>query len=390
MKILYLANLRLPTEKAYGIQIKEMCSSFALLGDKKNNEIMLLFPERRNAFKDVFFEQDKNPLVKIKKIPSPDFYLSSFLNKYAVMFKNYLSAKKLVKEARKQEADIYYSRDEGVVYFLSNAINSQKLVFEAHKFSPKLKFFYNRLKEKKIKTVVISNGLKNKFLDSGLLKDQLLVAPDGVEVGEFGDEDKRSARNNMIGWKNISESDFDKKWAMYTGHLYDWKGADILAKTAKFLLDQFDYLIMFIGGTASDIKRFEETYGSQSNVRILGWKDYNIINRCMSAADVLVLPNSGKSELSRSYTSPLKLFEYMASGRPIVASDLPSIREILNESNAVFFEPDNPESLASAIKKVLNDKELAKRISEQALKDVQKYSWHERAAKILNFIKNEN
>jgi glycosyltransferase involved in cell wall biosynthesis len=78
----------------------------------------------------------------------------------------------------------------------------------------------------------------------------------------------------------------------------------------------------------------------------------------------------------------------MASSVPIVVSDLPSIREILNENNAVFVEPNNPESLANGIKKVLQNNDLADRISKQALQDVQNYTWQKRAEKILEFIKN--
>ena len=76
----------------------------------------------------------------------------------------------------------------------------------------------------------------------------------------------------------------------------------------------------------------------------------------------------------------------MASKRPIVASDLPSIREILNEENAVLVEPNNPEALAEGIKKILQNPELADKISKQAFRDVQNYTWQKRAQKILGFI----
>ena len=85
---------------------------------------------------------------------------------------------------------------------------------------------------------------------------------------------------------------------------------------------------------------------------------------------------------------PLKLFEYMASKRPIVASDLPSIKETLrNEKNAILVKPDNPQALAEGIKRVLIDKELADRISEQAFKDAQEYSWEKRSGRIFKFMR---
>jgi glycosyltransferase involved in cell wall biosynthesis len=83
----------------------------------------------------------------------------------------------------------------------------------------------------------------------------------------------------------------------------------------------------------------------------------------------------------------MKMFEYMASSKPIIASDLPSLREVLNENNALFFEADNPASLAETIRKCLNDQALSDKISTQAASDVRNYTWHTRVQTILAFIK---
>ncbi len=77
----------------------------------------------------------------------------------------------------------------------------------------------------------------------------------------------------------------------------------------------------------------------------------------------------------------------MASNIPIIASNLPALREVLNEHNSILVEPDNPESLANGIKKVLENKDLAKEISKQALIDVKNYTWNKRVKNILEFIK---
>ncbi|MDE2021763.1 MAG: glycosyltransferase family 4 protein, partial [Patescibacteria group bacterium] len=145
-------------------------------------------------------------------------------------------------------------------------------------------------------------------------------------------------------------------------------------------------LFVFVGGTENDTKAFREKYAFVKNIRVIGKRPHAEIPLYLRAADILVLPNSGKEDLSRLYTSPLKLFEYMASGVPIIASDLPSIREILDESLAYFFTPDDHESLSRAINKVFQNYEEAKGKGASARVVAEKYSWEKRARGILDFI----
>jgi glycosyltransferase involved in cell wall biosynthesis len=85
--------------------------------------------------------------------------------------------------------------------------------------------------------------------------------------------------------------------------------------------------------------------------------------------------------------SPLKLFEYMASGKPIVASDLPVLREILVEDrNALLYPPSDPAALAECLARLLADKSLATRLADQARQDVEDFTWERRAARILAHI----
>jgi glycosyltransferase involved in cell wall biosynthesis len=106
----------------------------------------------------------------------------------------------------------------------------------------------------------------------------------------------------------------------------------------------------------------------------------------LRAADVLVVPNTAKEDISRLYTSPMKLFEYMASGTPIVASDLPSIREIVDDSIVSFFAPDDPASLAETIGRVLYNYPEAEAKARLARERVKPYSWKRRAEAITHFI----
>jgi glycosyltransferase involved in cell wall biosynthesis len=111
-----------------------------------------------------------------------------------------------------------------------------------------------------------------------------------------------------------------------------------------------------------------------------------LIPKFQRAADVLVLPNISASEDSSYYTSPLKLFQYMAAGRPIVASDLPSLRTILNSDNAYLVSPDDCQALAGGIRDALSNHQESARRAERARVDVNQYTWEKRAEGILDFV----
>jgi glycosyltransferase involved in cell wall biosynthesis len=104
------------------------------------------------------------------------------------------------------------------------------------------------------------------------------------------------------------------------------------------------------------------------------------------SADVLVLPNTAKEKISAYYTSPMKLFEYMASKKPIVASDIPSIKEIVSEENVFFVLPDDSAKLALGIKSVFLDDALAEKRAIKSFEDVRSHTWQNRAERIINFM----
>ena len=180
---------------------------------------------------------------------------------------------------------------------------------------------------------------------------------------------------------------FNKKIILYIGHLYEWKGAQDLVEAAA-LLDG-NYLTVFVGGVDSDVTIFKEKNKALiENGKIVVYRHQprEAMPRWLKAADILVLPNKSREKISSHFTSPLKLFEYMASQRPIVASDLPSIREILNEKNCLFFKSDNAKDLVAKIIFLSEHQEIMDQIAKQAYLDVQNYDWGKRAKNIIKFI----
>ena len=107
------------------------------------------------------------------------------------------------------------------------------------------------------------------------------------------------------------------------------------------------------------------------------------------ASNILLMPFPN-TEHYAYYMSPMKMFEYMASKRPIIASDLPSIKEVLNTQNAILVRPGSTQDLVRGVERLLNDTSLGNRIAYKAFSDVVQYTWKKRAKKIISFLEDNN
>jgi glycosyltransferase involved in cell wall biosynthesis len=371
MKLLYAANIRIPTPRAHGYQIMKMCERFAAHGLK----VELLSSKKKNVLVQdpfVYYGLDRN--FSVKKMPAPDFLgrrrgnFFFFWLDYAI----FLAAFWFGRYA--QRTDIVYTRD----YLLSFCVPPEKLCLEIHDIPRRSKLFPAAVKRAR-KIIVITGGLKEELIKRGAVAEKILIAPDAVDLAEFDiDISQEEARKKL-------DLPPDKKIVLYTGHFYPWKGAGVLAKAAAFLPPEV--LVLLVGSTPEGMADFKKYCGSAHNISFRSFQKRNKMPFYLKAADILVLPNRRGSAISEKYTSPMKMFEYMAAGRPIVASDLPSLREILNKQNAFLVEPDSPQSLANGIKELLSNGVLAKDLADKSLAEVKKYTWQERAGKIAEFIR---
>lgn len=367
--IFYIANMRLPTEKAHGIQIMEMCSAFT----KEGATVELVVARRFNHIhEDPFVYHDIKKTFIVRKIFCID--LARF-GKWGYLVEMFSFTIGVALYALFQKDATFYTRDELLALTLS--VLGKKVAWEGH--MGQTNFIIQQLIKRKVRMVMITQSLRELYLSLGVDVQNITVAPDGVDVQRFDVELSREDARKQL---NLSP---DKNIVLYKGALFAWKGAGDIARAAT----QFDEhtQFVFIGGTKEDVDAFRKEFAHQKNVSILGNRPRTETPIYQKAADVLVIPNSGKNEISKLYTSPMKLFGYMAGGVPIVASDLPSIREVLNEHNAVLVKADSPDSFAEGIRLLLADKSHGERLAQQALVDVQSYTWEERAKKILAFIR---
>ncbi|MFB6182325.1 MAG: glycosyltransferase [Candidatus Magasanikbacteria bacterium] len=372
MKILYIANIRFPTEKAHGLQIMKTAENIY----KSGVNLTLVTTSRGKKYNPFKF-YDVEVTFPIKRIPVPDFnsrhpYIRTLIDWIAFAYR----ARKFIK---KKDFDLLLIRIHPLLLkFFTRWKKSLVLDLDDKLYSSKY-LFLNDLK--KIKgVIVVSNGLKKDLTSLGIKDDKILTAPNGVELENFKvNKNQKKLREGL----NLPQN---KEIIMYTGSflLYGWKGVKTLLKSSHYL--NRNKVICLVGGRKKEIEKIKNKY-KLNNIILIKRQPHKKIPLYLKAADMLVLPNKKGSKVSKKYTSPMKLFEYMASKKPIIASDIPAITEILNKSNSLLIKPNDPKKMAEAIQYISENSNFRKNISSKAFQDVKNYTWRNRGKKILNFIK---
>lgn len=179
--------------------------------------------------------------------------------------------------------------------------------------------------------------------------------------------------------------DPDRQVVLYAGGLLRWKGVDVLVDAARDPA-LADALVLVVGGMDRDVAALRERAGGAENLRIDGFRPAADIPSYLAAADVGVVPNRRSPRISSHYTSPLKVFEALAAGLPLVVSDLPSLRDVLDGDTATFVEPEDPAALAAGIAELLGDGGLRERRAAAGRERVRQNTWTARARRILGHL----
>lgn len=379
-KLLYIANARIPTEKANGLQIIKTCEALSKISD-----LQLIVPKRIQpksvAIIDPFKFYSLKTKFKIIYLPSFDVlsYISKFPNWLQVIlyFIQELTFAFSVKKQHYINSSVY-TRSILIAFIMSHSA-SNKVIYEAHNFPSRylsiviLKYILRRVNG----IVTISHGLEKKYrrLDC----QNIAVIPDGTDIFP-----------KMID-KNILHSDYliPKNYFVvaYAGKLEESKGIKTLIDALKDLNSVRVKLIIFGGNDVTINRWYKYSLNYAEKITFAGYVQHENLISYLSQADIFILPNSSKNIESREYTSPMKLFEYLALGKPIIASDTPANMEILeNQRTALLFKADDSIDLARKIKLLLKDKKLSSYLVKNGLTCVEKFTWRNRARSILKFL----
>lgn len=394
MKIIYLATIRFPTEKAHGLQIAKMCQAFSLAGFLVNLVVPARFqanPELQKISWQEFYAISKK--FKLTRIFSIDFlrfnhllpsffhYLTFLINKISFYFMTFFY---LIK-SRKQKA-VIFSRE----YFslLIGWIFKMPVFLEIHDF-PRTRIGLAILIwvfGKADGMIVTNKDFYNYLQNLNFNKQKLFLAPNAVDKRFLKPPGKFLSRKTLGLDKNL-------QLAAYCGSLSVDKGINCLLAAAKKI--STDSKIKFIICGQNYLKKEQDHFShilknSQlKNVIYLGFVKNSQIPQILSAADILIMPNSGKSRaVYKKFLSPLKLYEYIAVKRPILASGVPGLKSILeNKISGLFFTPNDSEDLAKKLLWLFKHPKTQKFLARQAFGKVTLYTWEQRAKLIDRFIK---
>jgi glycosyltransferase involved in cell wall biosynthesis len=383
VQVLYFSDTRFPIERANGVQTMATCRALA----ERGHEVTLIVrPDSAPVPRDPFAFYGWTPVATLTIAAVP---ATGGPRARRVRFLMHA-----IGTARPSPDRVVYTRDLGLASLLLQlpAARRPALVYESHGIAPVVSAELPRLlgrpeltpsarklrrldrRERRVwrrahAYVSITRALQDELWARYAPRPRAFVVPDGADRPAAPGPDAAGGRRQPV--------------AAYAGHLYPWKGADVFVRA---LAHAPAVRGLIVGGhpQEADRARIEQVAreaGVADRLEITGLVPREQVSAALSRATMLVLPNTA-SAISERYTSPLKLFEYLWAGRPIVASDLPALREVLTADAAVFVPPGDAAALGAALGALAADPARSAALAAAARELAPRYTWAERARRL--------
>lgn len=387
MRLLYISGARLPSEMAHGIQIMQNCEAFAAAGA----EVRLWYARRGGAgnLHDYYgvqktFTTRKLPCLNVHRwVEGRTPAVIELLAFYVLMISFGLAAGIGAWFTR---PDLIYGRDP-IALLVAGWLNPwRKVVWEAHslKTSGKGTWLQRQTARRANLIVAITPPLRDDLRK--LWPDaKIMVAHDGIRAARFENLPEAAEARAEAGWPQ------DRFIVGYAGRLTTYgmtKGIDILIHAIASQPDAPEIALALVGGPDEVAEEYRALWSSlalpEANFLYTGQVPAARVARYLSGFDLCAMPHP-RQEHFIYYTSPLKLFEYMAAGRALVASDLPSWADVLRDGeNALLVAAGDAAAFGEAIARLKHDQGLRERLAAAAKQDVfEAYTWERRARAIL-------
>lgn len=376
MKIKYYAFSVIPSKAANSVHVMKICQAFAKLG----HEVELVVPDLAEfQVDDVYEYYGVQNIFHIKRIPVKRIKGKSLI--WAYQAARYISS---------SDVDLAYGRSQ-LVFEMLLKMNKSKTGFEIHQSLGDGKNIFVKIFQRAIrkhpdaKIVAISNGLKKYVVDHYGAKDaNVFVAHDGAD----------RASEKIIPAKIVQMKDTHFNIG-YIGQLYHGKGMEIISELVKRMPHVAFHIV---GGNDTDIQYWRNKLKEYANIHFYGYVSPSDTLSYGIAMDVMIAPylnevygaNSSSKRHSNlaQFMSPLKLFEYMSVGKPIITSDLPVLREIIvNGQTGLLCDCRNLDDWVNAIERFIASESLRNQLGINARKVFEeKFTWEARAKNILRFM----
>jgi glycosyltransferase involved in cell wall biosynthesis len=392
-RLIYISLARFPTEKAHGLQIAQNCEAFAQAG----YDVRLWVSDRRNtaemqSIRDLHAHYGVQPNFRIERIPGLDLYGLARGNLRLERIAFYLHVLTfcmfLLMRLPFTRADVYYTRDEYVLWALSWFVPAHRLVYEAHLFSPEGRgaWLQRQVTQRAGSVIAITPYLQQALIEKrGADPNRIISAHDGIRAARFAAAITRTDARQQLGWNQ------DILIAGFVGRLHMLtvgKGTELLVDA---LANCEDIAIALVGGPdemAQELRRRWQTHNLPvDHFLYSGQVAPDRVPLYLAAMDICVMPHPYTEQFAY-YTSPLKLFEYMAAGRAIIASDLPGWSDVVqHEQTALLFPAGDSAALAACLRRLQEDSELRQRLGAAArARAFAHYTWEARAQSIRAHI----
>lgn len=371
LRVIYVGSPEIFSRGASAIHIMKMCQAMGRLGISTE----LLIPTNRSRGEMyVYYGVESNFSIKA----FPYFRNSTVRN----VVHGILSS--VYTKMKRDDFDLVVTRN--IVYaYLATKFFKIPTVYDAH--HPPVsgaRFLFNSFKDSSylVRFSTNSAGLGDIYLKEGLPREKLVVAHNGVDLARFKSLPAQGEARAELGLPA------ERKIVCYAGNIYEGRGIELLIDASLRL---GDVMFLIVGGLDNDVARYRKIAQDKSaeNFALKGFVPHHMVPLYLAASDLLVMPYTSRVTIrggteAGEFTSPIKLFEYMASGRPVVATAIPSVCEILEDGvNAILVNPDSADSIYEGIGRVLDDPGLAARLALRAQEDAMGYTWEARAKKLL-------
>lgn len=373
MKIFCISLADVPSDTANSIQVMKVCQALT----QQDHQVTLLVPENERSsirWEDIAAHYGLSEQFEI-------FWLKTFSGRLGRRLFPWFA----VWQALSLGAELFYVwpvQAAAAVLLLNRDVILEMHDLPTGQIGPLWFQLFLRLQGRK-RLLFITQALRRAFEERftpPLPDEQVVIGPNGVDLERFeGLPDPSSARRQL--------SLPDRLTIACTGHLYAGRGTALFVSLAK-LIPEANFI--WVGGRSEDVQVWQTDASSWDlkNITFTGFIPNQELPLYQAAADILLLPyqkeitgSSGKN--TAEIYSSMKMFEYMAVGRAIVASDTLVIREVLNEQNAVFCPAEEIEAWILALKDLLGDQDQRQRLGRQAVQDVQQYTWEKRVKNTL-------